>query len=386
MHAKTDSEVTSNATSSPTRSPRRPAYYVQSPSRDSHDGDKTATSFHSTPVLTSPMDSPPHSRSSLGRHSRESSSTRFSGSLKPGSRKISPNDVSRGPHRKGQKPWNDCDAIQEEGLLEDEDQGKSLPRRCYLLAFILGFLLLFSFFALVLWGASRPMKPKITMKVHNHNHNHKAHIVTAFSCVLNFGFNFLQLQSITFEQFRIQAGSDFTGVATDMASVNSTVKLIFRNTGSFFGVHVSSTPVDLSYSEISVASGTVSSQNPNPHISHHYWISTNSRSLQVKKFYQSRKSQRSLTIHVIGTRVPLYGSGASLSSSTGTTATPVPLKLSFVIRSRAYVLGQLVKPKFYRHIDCPIIFDPKKLNVPMSLKNCTVSWKGIEIHNMLNIY
>ncbi|KAG7029333.1 hypothetical protein SDJN02_07671, partial [Cucurbita argyrosperma subsp. argyrosperma] len=317
MHAKTHSEVTSNATSSPTRSPRRPAYYVQSPSRDSHDGDKTATSFHSTPVLTSPMDSPPHSRSSLGRHSRESSSTRFSGSLKPGSRKISPNDVSRAPHRKGQKPWNDCDAIQEEGLLEDEDKGKSLPRRCYLLAFILGFLLLFSFFALVLWGASRPMKPKITMK------------------------------SITFEQFRIQAGSDFTGVATDMASVNSSVKLIFRNTGSFFGVHVSSTPVDLTYSEISVASGT------------------------VKKFYQSRKSQRSLTIHVIGTRVPLYGSGASLSSSTGTTATPVPLKLSFVIRSRAYVLGQLVKPKFYRHIDCPIIFDPKKLNVPMSLKNCT---------------
>ncbi|XP_022132311.1 uncharacterized protein LOC111005194 [Momordica charantia] len=320
MHAKTDSEVTSLAPSSPTRSPgRRPVYFVQSPSRDSHDGEKTATSFHSTPVLTSPMDSPPHSRSSVGRHSRESSSTRFSGSLKPGSRKISPNDVSRGAgNRKGQKPWKECDVIEEEGLLEDEDRANSLPRRCYVLAFILGFFVLFSMFALILWGASKPMKPKITMK------------------------------SITFEQFKIQAGSDFTGVATDMASVNSTVKLTFRNTGSFFGVHVTSTPVDLTYSEISVASGS------------------------VKKFYQSRKSQRSLTINVIGTRIPLYGSGASLSSSTGTPATPVPLKLSFVVRSRAYVLGQLVKPKFYRHIDCPIIFDPKKLNVPMSLKNCTV--------------
>ncbi|GMP27968.1 hypothetical protein CsSME_00003718 [Camellia sinensis var. sinensis] len=77
MHAKTDSEVTSLAPSSPTRSPRRPVYYVQSPSRDSsHDGEKTTNSFHSTPII-SPMGSP-------GRHSRDSSSTRFSGSLKGG--------------------------------------------------------------------------------------------------------------------------------------------------------------------------------------------------------------------------------------------------------------------------------------------------------------
>lgn len=268
MHAKTDSEVTSIAPSSPTRSPRRPVYYVQSPSRDSHDGEKTATSFHSTPVLTSPMDSPPHSRSSVGRHSRESSSSRFSGSLKPGSRKITPNDVSRGAHRKGQKPWKECDVIEEEGLLEDEDRGKSLPRRCYVLAFILGFFVLFSMFALILWGASRPMKPRVTMKVKSQQQCNTFSMLGIFSCFLFAEFPNC-LQSITFEQFKIQAGSDFTGVATDMASVNSTVKLIFRNTGSFFGVHVSSTPVDLTYSEITVASGTVSSQNPNPQISSH---------------------------------------------------------------------------------------------------------------------
>ena len=76
-HAKTDSEVTSLAPSSPPRSPprTRPVYYVQSPSRDSHDGDKTATSVHSTPAL-SPMASPRHSHSSVGR---DSSSSRFSG-------------------------------------------------------------------------------------------------------------------------------------------------------------------------------------------------------------------------------------------------------------------------------------------------------------------
>lgn len=164
MHAKTDSEVTSSAPSSPTRSPRRPVYYVQSPSRDSHDGEKTTTSFHSTPVL-SPAGSPPHSHSSVGRHSRESSSSRFSGSLKPGSRKISPSDGSRGGQRKGQKQWKECDVIEEEGLLEDEEREKGLPRRCYFLAFVLGFFVLFSFFSLILWGASKPQKPKITMKV-----------------------------------------------------------------------------------------------------------------------------------------------------------------------------------------------------------------------------
>ncbi|KAF2309800.1 hypothetical protein P3X46_021028 [Hevea brasiliensis] len=317
MHAKTDSEVTSLAPSSPTRSPRRPVYYVQSPSRDSHDGEKTTMSFHSTPVL-SPAGSPPHSHSSVGRHSRESSTSRFSGSLKPGSRKISPNDASKGGQKKGQKQWKDCVMIEEEGLLEDDERERGLPRRCYFLIFVSGFFVLFSMFSLILWGASRPQKPKITMK------------------------------SITFEHFSIQAGSDYTGVATDMITVNSTVKMIYRNTGTFFGVHVTSTPVDLSYSEITIASGN------------------------LKKFYQSRKSQRSVAISVMGNKIPLYGSGAGLSSSTGTATLPVPLKLNFIVRSRAYVLGKLVKPKFYKRIECDVTFDTKKLNVPMSLKNsCT---------------
>lgn len=318
MHAKTDSEVTSLAASSPPRSPgRRPVYYVQSPSRDSHDGEKTATSFHSTPVL-SPVGSPPHSHSSVGRHSRESSSSRFSGSLKPGSRKISPNDASRGGPRKGQKPWKECAVIEEEGLLEAEEREKGIPRRCYILAFVLGFFVLFSLFSLILWGASKPMKPKISVK------------------------------SIKFDQFKIQAGSDSTGVATDMISINATLKLTFRNTGTFFGVHVTPTPIDLDYSEMTVASGN------------------------MIKFYESRKSQRSLSIPIVGNKIPLYGSGAGLSSSTGTTSLPVPLKLNFVVRSRAYVLGKLVKPKFNKRILCSLTYDPQKLNVAINLiKSCT---------------
>ncbi|CAN1121453.1 hypothetical protein LINPERHAP2_LOCUS796, partial [Linum perenne] len=82
---------------------------------------------------------------SVARYSRESSSTRFTGSLKPGSRKISLNDASggRGGHRKGNdKQWKDCDVIEEEGLLEDEDRNRGIPRRCYFLAFVLAFILL----------------------------------------------------------------------------------------------------------------------------------------------------------------------------------------------------------------------------------------------------
>lgn len=322
MHAKTDSEVTSIAASSPTRSPpRRPVYYVQSPSRDSHDGEKTATSFHSTPVL-SPMGSPPHS--SVGRHSRESSSTRFSGSLKPGSRKISPNEASaRGAvaagGKPGQKSWKECDVIEEEGLLEEEEYQKPLPRRCYVLAFVLGFFVLFSFFSLIIWGAARPQKPKITMK------------------------------SVKFERFSFSSGSDATGVATEMASVNCTLKFLYRNTATFFGVHVSSSPIDLSYSQITLATGN------------------------IEQFYQSRKSQKLVTVSVIGDKIPLYGSSSTLvGTSTGVPTAPVAMNISLVVRSRAYVLGRLVKPKFLRRIDCAVTLDPKKLSSPISLKNaCT---------------
>ncbi|GFY95951.1 hypothetical protein Acr_11g0002570 [Actinidia rufa] len=158
-------------------------------------------------------------------------------------------------------------------------------------------------------------------------------------------------ESIMFDSFVVQAGSDFTGVATEMITVNATVKLTFRNTATFFGVHVTSTPLDLSYDQITIGSGT------------------------IKKFYQSRKSQRTVAVSVMGNKIPLYGSGVMLSSSMGTTTTTtvqVPLKLNFVVRSKANVLGKLVKPKFYKRIECSIVFDKKKFNVPISLKNsCT---------------
>lgn len=157
MHAKNDSEVASLAPSSPEHN-RRPAYFVQSPSRDSHDGEKTATltSFLSTPAVYSPMGSPQH----------YSSTSRFS-------TKISPNDVGLEGEIKDKgmdENWNECNLIEEEGLLENEESRKGLPLRYYFLAFVVGFFVLFSLFALILWGASKPQKPRITMKVSSHKH------------------------------------------------------------------------------------------------------------------------------------------------------------------------------------------------------------------------
>lgn len=168
MLAKTDSEVSSLTQSSPTRSRDglRAVYYVQSPSRDSsNDGEKTTNSFNSSP-LQSPLGSPPHSHSnsSLGPHSRESSSTRYSASRK--SSQASHNN------RKGNwRPWKDqFNAIEEEGLLDDDDDAdRGFPRRCYFPAFVVCFFVLFTVFSLILWAASRPQKPAIFLKVFLHH-------------------------------------------------------------------------------------------------------------------------------------------------------------------------------------------------------------------------
>jgi hypothetical protein len=156
MHAKSDSDVTSLDPSSP-RSPKRPVYFVQSPSRDSHDGDKS--SMQPTPVSNSPMESPSHP--SYGRHSRASSASRFSGTFRSGS--------GRKPNRKrNDKGWPECDVIEEEGDYAELYYGSGkgyLSRRCQILIALFGFVVIFSVFCLILWGASRPYKPRVTVKV-----------------------------------------------------------------------------------------------------------------------------------------------------------------------------------------------------------------------------
>ena len=42
----------------------------------------------------------------------------------------------------------------------------------------------------------------------------------------------------------------------------------------------------------------------------------------MKDFYQSRKSQRNVSVTVMASRVPLYGGGAGLSSTPGPKGAP----------------------------------------------------------------
>lgn len=155
MHAKSDSDVTSLDPSSP-RSPKRAVYYVQSPSRDSHDGDKSL-SMQPTPVSNSPVDSPSHP--SYGRHSRASSASRFSGTFRSG-------DGRKAGRKRNDKAWPQCDVIQEEGNY-DEFYGirRGFSRRCQAMIAVFGFFAIFSVFCLILWGASRPYKARVSVKV-----------------------------------------------------------------------------------------------------------------------------------------------------------------------------------------------------------------------------
>ncbi|XP_031264134.1 uncharacterized protein LOC116122425 [Pistacia vera] len=297
MHAKTDSEGTSIDASWLPRSPRRPIYYVQSPSN--HDVEKMSYG-------SSPAGSPAHHyyHCSPIHHSRESSTSRFSASLK------NPRNLS---------PWKHVQLHQDDD--DDETDGRyggSTDKVRLYLCICLFFVVMFTVFCLILWGASKAYKPKIIVK------------------------------NIVFENFNVQAGNDGSGVPTDMLSLNSTVKILYRNPATFFAVHVTSTPLELHYFRLKLAAG------------------------QMKKFTESRKSQRKVVTVVKGHQVPLYGGVSVLASARDQqhlARVEVPLNLTFLVRSRAYILGRLVKSKFYSHIRCLVTLKGNKLGKPLNLTN-----------------
>lgn len=290
MHTKSDSDVTSLAPSSP-RSPKRPVYYVQSPSRDSHDGDKSS-SMQATPVYNSPMESPSHP--SFAHHSRASSASRFSGTFQSSSGR-------KGNRKRNDKGWPECNVIEEEGMYDDFMGNKGLSRRCQALIALTGFILLFTVFSLIIWGASRPYKAKIIVK------------------------------TLAINDFNLGEGSDYTGVPTKMVTMNCSLKLNVYNPATFFGIHVSSTSINLFYSEIPIATG------------------------QLKKYYQPRKSHRIVTVILEGNKVPMYGAGASLAVSDS--GGRVPVRLEFDIRTRGNVVGKLVRTKHHRHVSCKVVIN-----------------------------
>jgi hypothetical protein len=171
-----------------------------------------------------------------------------------------------------------------------------------------------------------------------------------------------------------------------MATTNATVKFTYKNTGTFFGIHVAADPFTLSYSQLNLAAGDVS-----PPFHQHTLILFSQQTgsgvgsikerprlsfpVQLNKFYQGRTSRRTASVSVKGNKVPLYGSGPTLmaqpaggKAGTAGKVAPVPMTLRTTVRSRAYVLGALVRPRFTREVECKVVMDPAKLNKPISLE------------------
>lgn len=148
MHAKTDSEATSIDASWLPRSPRRPVYYVQSPSN--HDVEKMS---YGSSAPASPAHHHYHHCSPI-QHSRESTTSRFSASLKK------PQSLSA--WKRVQLHHDDDDDNDE---TDGRDGGSADKVRLYFCIGLL-FVLMFTAFCLILWGASKSYKSEIIVKVH----------------------------------------------------------------------------------------------------------------------------------------------------------------------------------------------------------------------------
>ncbi|XAR53343.1 hypothetical protein NMG60_11021875 [Bertholletia excelsa] len=282
IHTNSDSDVTSVSSSSLTSS-KRPVYYVQSPSRDSHDGtDKS----QATPLSNSPTDSP--SRPST----LASSASRISGTYR--SAKVNQKHNGKG--------WHKYNSIEEEGDYYESYGDDVFTRQFKCLIVLLAFVSISILFCLIIWGASRPYKPQVAMK------------------------------SLTVNNFYYGVGSDYTGVPTKLLTVNCSVKMMINNLATFFSIHVSSS-VDLSYHEITVATG------------------------KLKKYYQPRKSQRIVLVNLEGNKVPLYGAGTSIVAAD--IHGGVPLRLKLEIQSYGNLIGKLVKTKHRRLISCSLTINSR---------------------------
>ncbi|KAL3532455.1 hypothetical protein ACH5RR_005976 [Cinchona calisaya] len=276
IHAKAESDFTSISPQSSPATPKRPVYYVISPSRDSHDdADKASATASVRDTLayssSGPMESPSDA-STYGRQSnpRSSSASRFSGNWRWSSR------MNR---KRGGKGWQECNVIQEERGYGDWYADEGDGRRSPILIAVMGFAVVFITFCLIIWGASMPYRPQINIK------------------------------SLRVEKFYLGEGSDRTGVPTKFLTVNCTATISIHNPATFFGVYVRFKHVDLMYFEMKVATG------------------------ELKKYYQPRTTSRTISVILDGQRVPLYGAGATLADSR-----EVPMKLNMEIQSRGYLV------------------------------------------------
>ncbi|KAL0759391.1 hypothetical protein Bca101_075541 [Brassica carinata] len=300
MDATSESERTSLDLS--ISSPKQ-AYYVESPSSVSqvYDGDKSSSAASLIQVQTPNY--------TILTESRLSSSSRTSnGTSGVGFR-------WKGSSRRRDMYWLERHyTIDEEEVYED-NRGLSVGQ-CRAVMVILGIVVVFSVFCSVLWGASHPFSPIVSVK------------------------------SFSLHSFYYGEGIDRTGVATKILSFNSSVKVTIDSPAPYFGIHVSSSSTfNLTFSALTLATG------------------------QLKSYYQPRKSKHTAIVKLIGSEVPLYGAGPNLAASDKKGR--VPVKLEFEIRSQGNLLGKLVKSNHLNHISCSFYISSSKTSKPIEFTHKT---------------
>jgi hypothetical protein len=73
---------------------------------------------------------------------------------------------------------------------------------------------------------------------------------------MNF-FYFCFAQSLVMDDFYAGEGTDHSGVPTKLVTTNCSLHISVYNPATMFGIHVTSDPIHLIYSEISIATGQV---------------------------------------------------------------------------------------------------------------------------------
>ncbi|KAG8500275.1 hypothetical protein CXB51_004220 [Gossypium anomalum] len=195
---------------------------------------------------------------------------------------------------------------------EEDDDGRSNSnnvRLLYAFCLVLVLLLVFAVVVLIGWDASKRYEPEIFVK----------------------------------------AGNDESGVPTDMLSLNSTVTISYRNLAASYTFHVTSTPLELHHFQLKLASG------------------------KMEEFTQPIKSDRIVKTIVAGHQVPLYGGILVLvDTRPHLNRISVPLNLTFMVKSRTYIMGTMVKTKFYGGFICSFTFKGNKLGESLNLTDSCI--------------
>ncbi|GAB2292250.1 hypothetical protein Dimus_026500 [Dionaea muscipula] len=254
-----------------------PKYYVQYPPSSTNYGVDGIPSEESTPSLQSPF---------RDSSCNSTSSSRDSGTTWTWATRTS--DLSG---------WRRFRLIEEEDRPDIYWNDDGCSGICNVLVALMGFATLFWFFCFCIWAVGRHHKPEVSV------------------------------QSLTMGDYRTSEGIDWTGVPTRFLSLNCSITMLVHNPATFFGIHVTSTPVNLLYYDLVVASG------------------------QLLTYYQPRKSWRAMSVRMGGSGVPLYGAAVGLEAA-AFTRHGLPMKLNFTVLSRANLMGKLIRAVHHRHVSC----------------------------------